>query len=181
MIKPELCTPRLILRKPVWEDILSIHKLHSLSETDRYNTLGIPQHLHDTQKIVKEWVAAYRQSNISYFTFVIESQHGHEFIGLIAIILGRPKYRIAEVWYKLHPDHWGRGLATEALQAVLNFGFHELKLHRIEAGCAVDNLASARVLEKAGMRRGGIKRKILPLKSGWSDNYIYAILEEDLT
>jgi [ribosomal protein S5]-alanine N-acetyltransferase len=180
MINTELQTNGLRLRKPVWEDTLSIHSLHSLAETDRYNTLGIPQHLDDTKKIVKKWIVAYRQSRISCFTFVIESLDNHEFIGLIAIQLDNPKFKLAEVWYKLHPDHWGRGWATEALQAILNFGFTTLKLHRIEAGCAVDNIASARVLEKVGMQREGRKRKVLPLKSGWSDNYIYAILEEDL-
>ncbi|WPP51581.1 GNAT family N-acetyltransferase [Catalinimonas niigatensis] len=180
MINLRLYTPRLILRKPVWEDTLLIHKLHSLPETDLYNTLGIPQQLDDTQKIVQEWIAAYQESSISHFTFVIESQDTYAFIGLIAIQLGPPKYKIGEVWYKLHPDHWRKGFATEALQTILNFGFRELKLHRIEAGCAVDNLASARVLEKAGMQREGRKRKVLPLKSGWSDNYTYAILEEDV-
>lgn len=180
MINLKLYTPRLILRKPLWEDTHLIHKLHSLAETDLYNTLGIPEHPDDTQKIVKEWVAAYQQSRISYFTFVIESRDIHAFIGLIAIQLGLPKNKIGEVWYKLHPDHWGRGIATEALQRILSFGFRELRLHRIEAGCAVDNIASARVLEKAGMQREGRKRKVLPLKSAWSDNYIYAILEEDL-
>ena len=48
-----------------------------------------------------------------------------------------------------------------------------------EAGTAVENIGSIRVLEKAGMTREGQKRKVLPLKKGWSDNYIYAILEDD--
>jgi len=53
----------------------------------------------------------------------------------------------------------------------LDFGFNTLKLHRIEAGCAVNNLGSIKVLEKVGMLYEGRERKTLPLKSGWSDNF----------
>lgn len=62
---------------------------------------------------------------------------------------------------------------------MLEFGFTELNLHRIEAGCAVENTGSIRVLEKVGMIREGRKRKVLPLKNGWSDNFHYAILSSD--
>lgn len=62
---------------------------------------------------------------------------------------------------------------------VLDFGFGVLKLHRIEAGCAVDNIASIKVLEKAGMTKEGMKRKKLPIRGKWKDNYFFAILEED--
>jgi RimJ/RimL family protein N-acetyltransferase len=93
---------------------------------------------------------------------------------------GKPLYRNAEIWYKLHKNFWGQGYATEAARELLKFGFNELDLHRIEAGCAVDNIASVRVLEKCGMTREGRTRKLLPLAHGWSDNFQYAILEEDL-
>jgi RimJ/RimL family protein N-acetyltransferase len=65
------------------------------------------------------------------------------------------------------------------LRRLINFGFNDLKLHRIEAGCAVENIGSLKVLEKVGIQREGHKRKVLPLKNGWSDNYEYAILETD--
>lgn len=76
-------------------------------------------------------------------------------------------------------DYWGKGYGTEALNRILDFGFSGLKLHRIEAGCAVNNSASIKVLEKTGMIQEGRGRQSLPLKSGWSDNFKYAILESD--
>ena len=88
-------------------------------------------------------------------------------------------YRIAEVWYKILPNFWGQGLATEALAELLKFGFLDLGLHRIEAGCAIENVASFKVLGKVGMIREGQKRRVLPLKGQWSDNYIYGILDTD--
>ena len=63
---------------------------------------------------------------------------------------------------------------------MLDYGFDTLKLHRIQAGCAVDNIGSIKVLEKVGMTKEGRGRQILPLKNGWSDNFEYSILETDL-
>lgn len=60
--------------------------------------------------------------------------------------------RIADVGYELDPNFWGVGYATEAATAVLNFGFAELKVHRIWANAVAENIASLRVLEKIGMQ-----------------------------
>ncbi|MEL7219689.1 MAG: GNAT family protein [Bacteroidota bacterium] len=79
----------------------------------------------------------------------------------------------------MHPNHWGSGYATEAVQAILAFGFEQLQLHRIEAGVATANIASIKVLERVGMLREGLCRKILPIRGEWYDNYMYAMLEED--
>lgn len=160
-------------------DLNAIHQLHSQPDVDAYNTLGIPKDLGETEAIISGWIAEHEQEWVSQYTFAIEKPADGAFIGLIALKLGPQKYRSAEVWYKLHPSFWNQGLATEVLKAVLNFGFEELKLHRIQAGCAVENSASIKVLEKVGMQREGRRRAILPLKAGWSDNFEYAILESD--
>ena len=83
------------------------------------------------------------------------------------------------MWFKVHKDFWNKGYTTEALIALLNFAFGEMKLHRIEEGCAVENIASARVLEKAGMIREGMKRKKLPIRGEWKDNFFYGLLREE--
>lgn len=93
--------------------------------------------------------------------------------------MGHSKYKRAEVWFKIHKAFWNQGFASEASCAILAFSFDTLKLHRIEAGCAVDNIGSVKVLKKAGFIREGTGRKVLPLKSGWSDNFEYVILESD--
>lgn len=65
------------------------------------------------------------------------------------------------------------------MKLVLDFYFNQLKLHRITAGCATENIASAKVIEKSGFLREAHGRKILPIRGQWFDNYEYAILEED--
>ena len=87
---------------------------------------------------------------------------------------------MGEFYYKFHPDFWGKGFATETAKALIKFGFEEYNLHRIEAGVATENLASKRVLEKAGMTCEGIRRKILPIRGEWKDNFHFAILEDDI-
>ena len=170
---------RLTIRNVESADLDNIHELHSLPETDRFNTLGIPETVHTTEAILNEWLSLkVKKPRISYI-FCIESKNDRQFIGLIALNLGKSNYRSGEVWYKIHSAYWGNGYTTEALVKVLEFGFNELNLHRIEAGCAVDNTASIRVLEKVGMKREGMKRQNLPIRGEWKDNYFYAILDED--
>jgi RimJ/RimL family protein N-acetyltransferase len=62
---------------------------------------------------------------------------------------------------------------------LINTGFESFQLHKVEAGVATGNLRSIRVLEKAGMTREGLRRKILPIRGEWVDNYHYAIVEDD--
>lgn len=173
----KLQTKRLLIRPISLSDLEKIHELHSLPETDKFNTLGIPENISQTESIVKDWIEKNEQDKD--LTFKVELIESKEFIGLISLIFGKPKFKTAEVWYKFHSDFWNNGYATESLHKISDFGFNELKLHRIEAGCAVDNVGSIRVLEKVGMTREGRKRKVLPLKDGWSDNFEYAILSTD--
>ncbi|EZH72567.1 GNAT family acetyltransferase [Aquimarina atlantica] len=179
MIRIEIVTERTKLRLITLSDLDAIHELHSLPETDEYNTLGIPVHIEETKSIIEPWIKENQLHEIKNYTLAIETKSEGKFIGLFGLKIGNKKYNRGEVWYKIHSDYWKKGYATESLRAVIDFGFETLKLHRIEAGCAVDNIGSIKVLEKAGMIREGRSRQILPLKSGWSDNFGYAILETD--
>ncbi len=174
-----LKSTRLLLSPVVYTDLTAIHELHSRPETDQYNTLGIPENVSETEALLIQWLLKPEQGDPQKFILKVERLKDQAFIGLIALNLGRPKFKIAEIWYQYFAEFWNQGYATEALLKILDFGFNDLGLHRIEAGCAVDNIGSIRVLEKAGMLREGRKRKVLPLKDGWSDNYHYAILSSD--
>ena len=174
-----LKTERLNLKPISEKDIENIHKLHSLTETDKFNTLGVPKNITETEIIVEKWIAENNSENTKSYTFAVKLTEENKFIGIIGINLGKEKYRNAEVWFKFDFNYWNKGYATESLKRIINFGFENLKLHRIEAGCAIENIGSISVLEKVGMLREAHTRKLLPLKSGWSDNYGYAILSTD--
>lgn len=87
--------------------------------------------------------------------------------------------REAEIGYELAPNYWGNGYATEAANALLKFGFQELMLHRISSYCIADNKASARVLEKIGMKHEGRLRENEYIKGHWKDTLLYSILESE--
>ncbi|MFT6336980.1 MAG: ribosomal-protein-alanine N-acetyltransferase [Saprospiraceae bacterium] len=175
----EVLTERTKCRLIKMSDLDAIHNLHSLPESDEYNTLGIPENIERTKVIIESWIFDNNLTEISNYTFAIETKLENGFVGLFGLKLASKKFNKAEVWYKLQPKYWKKGFATEVLAGMIDFGFDSLLLHRIQAGCAVANIGSIKVLEKVGMIREGRGRQILPLKSGWSDNFEYAILETD--
>ena len=85
-----------------------------------------------------------------------------------------------EIGWTLHKAHHGKGYATEAAFAAMQYGFELLHLHRIIATCQPENPASYRIMEKLGMRREGHFVKC-NYRGGnlWWDEYVYAILEEE--
>ena len=102
-----------------------------------------------------------------------------EFIGIAGINLALNKFKLGEIYYKILPKKWGNGYATEVSKTLIKSGFEDFKLHKVEAGVSTENFASIRVLEKSGMTREGLRRKILPIRGEWKDNYHYAIVEDD--
>jgi RimJ/RimL family protein N-acetyltransferase len=174
-----LTTPHLQLRELTWSDLADIHRLHTYPEVARFNTLDIPRNQQTTREVMRPTIRNAAQADQTGYGWTIRIADQNLFIGEAGLNLSPPRHRRGEIFYKLLPEYWGHGYATEAAQALVRFGFGVLKLHRIEAGAATENHASVRVLEKIGMMREGIGRKILPTPGGWRDNYRYAILEDD--
>jgi len=176
-MKTTLTSSRLTLTLASLKDLAFIHELQSYPQSAEFNTLGVPENEEVTRKSVSSWEECHAEEAIEQYHFKISE--GENPVGLIGLKLGAARYRRGEVWYTIHPGQWKKGIATEALNLVLDLGFDQLKLHRIQAGCAVANLGSIKVLEKVGMIKEGRGRQILPLSKGWSDNYEYSILESD--
>lgn len=86
-----------------------------------------------------------------------------------------------EIAYIIHPDLWGRGLATAAARQLLVAGFKDHSLHRIFATCDPRNIASNRVLKKVGMAYEGRMRETIRIRDGWRDSNLYAILCHEIT
>ncbi len=86
----------------------------------------------------------------------------------------------AELGWCLHPEHEGRGYATEAVQALIRFCFEDLGLRRVRANCFADNAASWRLMERLGMRREFYTvRETLHRSAGWLDGIGYALLADE--
>ena len=89
------------------------------------------------------------------------------------------EHSVGEIGFVLHPDHHGHGYAAEATRPLLEFGFATVGLHRIIGRLEARNAASARVLEKLGMRREALLIENEWVKGEWQSELDYAILERE--
>jgi RimJ/RimL family protein N-acetyltransferase len=170
---------RLVLQEVTWDDMENIHQLHSFPEVDEFNCIGIPKNIEETRKLFQSFIEISKTTDRKAYEWKIIRKDLNEFIGLTGITLSADKFKLGEIYYKLLPSHWGQGFATEVAKTLIKIGFENFHLHKVEAGVATENRRSIRVLEKAGMTREGLRRKILPIRGEWKDNYHYAIVEDD--
>jgi ribosomal-protein-alanine N-acetyltransferase len=98
-------------------------------------------------------------------------------VSLTGVELGA--IRSAMISYYVDEARARRGLATRAVGELAELGFRELGLHRIEAGTAVANLASQRVLEKNRFTKVGLLRRHLLLGGVWTDHYLWERIADD--
>jgi len=89
------------------------------------------------------------------------------------------EHRLGEIGFIFHPDHHGQGFATEAARPLIDFGFGVCGLHRIIGRLEARNAASARVLEKLGMRREALLVENEWVKGEWQSELDYALLERE--
>ena len=153
----ELRTARLLLRSLERGDIPAIVRLAGTREIAA-TTLHIP-HPYDSaaaEDFLARMDGECRQGSAAVFAVTISSSS--EFCGACGLHVASAQQR-AELGYWIGVPYWGRGFATEAAHAVLEFGFNALGLHRIHASHFAENAASGRVLEKIGMRHEGRSRE----------------------
>ena len=97
-------------------------------------------------------------------------------VGLLGLKFGNRKLSSCKVWYLISREYWNQGLATDSLETICEFCFRELNLHRIEAGCVVENEASSKVLIKVGFNLEAHKLQVLNIDGSWRDIYEYALI-----
>ena len=110
---------------------------------------------------------------------ILAVEHGGRVIGDVVLKAGQLADRQAEVGWSLHPEHQGRGYATEAAREVIGMAFTDLGMHRAWAQLDPRNAASARVCERLGMRQEAHFREDIWFKGGWGSTDVYAILASE--
>nr|WP_255508280.1 GNAT family protein [Exiguobacterium sp. Helios] len=102
-----------------------------------------------------------------------------DIIGSCGFLNRSSRHQRAELGFELSPGHWGKGLAQEAVRAVLAHGFNEWDLNRIEALVLPDNTASQRLLERLGFQREGLLRQYEKTRGQFDDLYMYSLLKTE--
>ena len=174
---PVIETARLRLRPLTMRDDRDMFRYASDPEVSRHVLWEAHASPRETRSVLRAAIRQYRAGDPS--SFAIERLSDHRMIGTIGFMWINCEHRSAEVGYSLSRDCWNQGYATEALRAVLRFGFNTLRLNRIEAQHELDNPASGRVMEKCGMRCEGTLRQRVFNKGRFSDVRLYAILRGD--
>jgi len=159
-------------RESDWEDV---HAYGSDAAVCEFMEWG-PNSAGESKDFVRRSIRLAKQYPRTGYEFAMENRADGRLIGSIGLYLHEPKRQQALMGYTLTRNYWGQGFATEASQAVLNYGFKELKLHRISAMCDVRNIGSFRVMEKSGMRREGLFLQEKFVKGHWRDTLVYSIL-----
>ncbi|QTN19114.1 GNAT family N-acetyltransferase [Brevundimonas sp. AJA228-03] len=162
----EIVTPRLTLRPAGPDDLEPMHAV--LSDPRAVQWWSTPPH--ETLDQTRGWLEAMISANGSGLDFLIE---------LEGRVVGKAGfYAPPDVGYILHPDVWGRGLATEAVGAVLDRLFETTDHAMATADVDPANAASIRLLEKLGFLRTGFAENTWNVGGVWKDSFYYALSRE---
>ena len=174
---PVLTTSRLLLRPLTMGDVDDVFAYTS----DPVVAQHIRRPLHRVRADAEAYVSAFIDSSQrgEPAPWGIEHREDGKLIGTCGFYyLNRDDVR-AEIFYALSRTYWNYGYMTEAARAVLDFGFNTQNLNRIDGACWAGNTASARVLEKNGMRYEGVWRQFIFVKGAFRDIRWYSILRNE--
>jgi len=167
-------TERLRLRKPEIADAEPIfHAYAQDEEVTKYLTWRPNRTVAETRDFLRSCLAGWNERKS--FHWVILSKTPEELLGMISARLDGPKW---ELGYVLARPHWSKGYMTEVVKTLICWALSQPSIYRVWSVCDIDNLASARVMEKAGMTKEGILRRwsVHPnVSAAPRDSYCYSM------
>ncbi|TDE05491.1 GNAT family N-acetyltransferase [Flavobacterium hiemivividum] len=173
---PNLETERLSLRRVNKNDASAILELRSSPESMKY----IPRPLLKTTEDALEHIAMIddKIDNNEGINWAITLKNDSELIGLIGFYRIRPEHYRAEIGYMLLPDFSGKGIISEAVNELMNYGFKTMQLHSVEGVIDPNNLASEKVLQKNGFIKEAHLRENEYFEGRFWDSVIYSKLNQ---
>jgi RimJ/RimL family protein N-acetyltransferase len=174
-----LVTDRLLLRQVGVDDAEAIQSYRSDPDVHRYMHHGELSVDEWRERIAATWTGIDLDKDDDVLELGIVERETGLIVGDVVLFLRSVEHRGGELGYALHPRVQGRGYATEAARAVLRFGFDEVGMHRVYGRIDARNTASARVLERLGMRREAHSVSNEYIKGEWTDEVVYALLEDE--
>lgn len=174
---PVLETDRMVLRKIMPDDEDDVFNYCSDEEISMYTVWYSHKTIEDTRFFLNMVFEQYKNQGIS--PWGIEDKASGVIIGTTGFISWDTKNSKAELGYALSRSFWNKGYMSEAVKKIIDFGFNKMNLVRIEARCHPNNVGSARVMEKTGMKFEGILRKHILAKGIHEDVRMYAIIKDD--
>lgn len=174
---PTLDTPRLHLRPFEDADAEGLFAMHSNAHVLRY----WDSPLWTDRARAKTFIEGCRllSEEGSGVRLAVEVMPEKTFIGWVSLSRWKPEYHSASIGYCLDEVHWGKGFATEATRALLQWAFSTHDLNRVQAETDTRNTDSARVLEKLGFTLEGTLREDCVVDGVVSNSWVYGLLRRD--
>ncbi len=173
---PALETPRLRLREVRDSDAAALFTLHGDARVMRYWSSSVWTDPAQAQELLQR---LRRDRAAGAMPWAIATREGDVLIGTVTLFNINHTHRRAEIGYALGSAHWGRGLASEALRAVLHHAFDAMRLVRVEADTDPRNESSLRMLTRLGFQREGLLRRRWFVADEWCDSAWLGLLRED--
>jgi len=174
MPAPTLTTARLVLRQLREDDAAALFPVLSDPEVMTWWSSGPHASLAETADYVKGNAA----EGQGYDCWAITAGDDVA-LGWVILIDGKPD--VKEVGYILHRDHWGNGIAREAVSRVIDHGFDDLKLRRIFADTDPENAGSISLIQRLGFQYEGRLRGEWETHIGVRDSLIFGLLQDEWT
>jgi [ribosomal protein S5]-alanine N-acetyltransferase len=172
---PEIETERLLLREIMPEDAPAVFAIFGDPAVTRYYDLDTYADISQAEELIDFFDESFELERA--IRWGIERKADDQLMGTCGYVWLR-RFR-GEIGYDLAQAYWRQGYMAEALDAILEFGFDELELNRIEALTMVENRASAALLEKLGFCAEGILRQHDYFKGAFHDMRLFALLRQD--
>jgi len=176
---PTLDTPRLRLRTLGAADVPALFAIFRDPEAMRYWSRPAMTDVAEAEALLRD--IEIRAATGTLFEWGIARREDDLVIGTCTLFRIEREHRRAELGYILRRDHWGRGLANEALTAIVDHAFGSLGLHRLEADIDPRNAASIRSVERLGFKREGHLRERYFVAGEIQDSLIFGLLAPEWT
>ncbi len=172
-------TERLRLRLLTPGDTDAVHRYQSREDVCRYLLFGPRTRDQVAEQVRRHATATAVATEGDYLQLGVERLADGELLGDLYFTLRSAEQRTAEVGWTFHPDHHGRGYATEGARALLGLAFDRMRLHRVVAELDPANAPSAALCRRLGMRHEAHHVEDLWFRGGWADTDVFAILDRE--
>ena len=169
-------TKRLLLRPFTLDDLDDLYAIQSRADITRYLYWSPRSRDEVRESLVVRVKQGVLETEGDALVLAVERRDTGTVIGSVNLFWLSAEHRQGEIGFVFHPDHHRQGFAREAAIEILRLGFEGLKLHRMIGRCDARNSASARLMERLGMRREAHLRQNEFVKGEWCDELVYAML-----
>ena len=175
---PEIDIGDFILREKQDDDVEDFFNYFSDPEVNRFILCAIPGSVEETKAELHYWRNVFYRNDGIYFALATKDEN--KMIGSIGLSSRNSYNNRIELSYDLAKEYWRKGITSKAIKAVIDYGFKEMNINRIEAFTAVENIPSKNLLLKCQFTLEGILRQHRYHKGRFFDVYSFSLLKSDL-